>query len=276
LISKSLFFIALITLISNNSLSAEEKPQRIVSLSLCTDQVLLMLVEPDRIASVSHLAADPVYSYMAAYAEGIQVHNGLAEEIIPLNPDVIIASKYTTGNTVEMLKQLGHTVITFPSPTTLAEVEIFTRDIGQAVGEPEKANSLIQTMHQEIQAAQALVKHLPKEKAISYAPNGFTAGTYTLKTEILKKAGYSNLSSELGIDYYGNISIESLIINKPDVVIIDEDLPNQDSLAQRFTNHPALQRMLGEKGPTRMPTNHWLCPGPLASKAIMKLAESRQ
>ena len=252
------------------------KPQRIVSLSLCTDQILLKLVEKERIAAIAYLSTDPIYSYEWKAAQGIHTHAGLAETIVPLKPDLIIGSKYTTGNVVQMMSQLGYSTTTFPSPTTLAEAEEFTRQIGKVVGEPERAEQLIASMREDIAKAKAMVADKPVQLAISYGPNGFTAGKFTLKNEILAAAGYRNMAAELGIDYYGNVSLEQLIIAKPDVIIIDEDIPDQNSLAQSFVNHPVLKRLLNGRNIPSVPTNHWICPGPLASKAILALAEQRQ
>lgn len=255
---------------------ADNKPQRIVSLTACTDQMLLMLVEPERIAAVSDLAIDPLYSYYWQRAAGLAIHGGLAEQIIPLQPDLIIGSRFTNNNSVQILRQLGYSVQTFDSPTTLAQIEVYTRAIGRAVGEPQKAEAIIDDMYRNIASAKALVQELPEQLAVSYGPNGFTAGTHTLKHTILRGAGYRNLASELGIDYYGNISLEQLVWSNPDAIIIDEDIPDQNSLAQDFVKHPVLSRLLGERAFTSVPTNEWLCPGPLAGQAMLSLAEQRQ
>ena len=60
------------------------EPRRIVSTNVCTDQLVLMLAERARIASISYLAADPTMSSMSREAVGLRVNHGLAEEIIPL------------------------------------------------------------------------------------------------------------------------------------------------------------------------------------------------
>ena len=257
------------------SASESNKPQRIVSLNTCTDQVLLMLVEPERIAAVSHLALNPVYSYMAEQAKQLTVHYGYAEEIMPMRPDLIIGSTFSRHDTVKILRALKQNVKTYSSPTTLEEVEIYTRQIGEAVGEPARAEAIIHAMHQELATSQQKTLKLPQQAAVIYGPNGFTAGRKTLKHEILEAAGYRNLSADLGIQYYGNLSVEQLISARPDVVIIDEDIPNDNSLAQGYLRHPALIEFLGERGLTRIPTNHWLCPGPLFSKAVSALVAQR-
>lgn len=254
---------------------ATEKPQRIVSLTLCTDLIVLMLVESKRIVGLSHLATDPTYSYLANEAENIPIHHGLAEEIMPMNADLIISSRHTTNNTVQILEALGHSVSKLDPPATFSEVRDYTLAAGELLGETEKAQTIIQNMHAELAKAKHEIEHLKNERAISFAPNGFTAGSKTLKHHIMEAAGFDNIAPEFGIEYYGNISVEQLITANPDVVILDENVPNQNSLAQRYTSHPALKHFLGEKGFVHIPANLWLCPGPLAGTAALALTEQR-
>jgi iron complex transport system substrate-binding protein len=266
---------ASLTMAELQTSAAVSKPQRIVSLSLCIDQVLLMLVDKSRIAAVTHLAPDPAYSYQWQAAQSLPLHNGLAEEIVPLQPDLVIGVQYTDIYASQLMQRLGLTVNSLKAPNNLAEAEAFIRAIGQQVGESERADQLIHSMHRDIDKAKALVSQLPKQLALSYGPNGFTAGNNTLKGEILNAAGYRNLAAELGISDYGNISLEQLIWSQPDVIILDQDDGDQNSQAQTFTNHPVLHKLLATQQLHYLPTNHWLCPGPSASKAILALAEQR-
>lgn len=259
---------------------AFDKPQRIVSLSLCTDQLLLMLVGRERIAGVSHLADEVAYSYQWRKAKGLAQHDGLAEQIIPLQPDLIIGSNYSSGNSVGMLRQLGYEVATNAPPNTLAEAEALTRHIGRLVEEPERAEQLVLQMQRDIARARELVADKPSLVAVSYGPNGFTAGSNTLKNEILEAAGYRNLATELGIEGYGNISLERLVSSNPDIIILDEltansEQPDQNSRAQSMPQHPVLKKLFADRSLPSLPTSYWICPGPIASKAILKLAEQR-
>ena len=270
----SMVLIIAIALASTGSVA--DKPQRIVSLSLCTDQLLLMLVDKSRIAALSHLASDPIYSYMWQASRNINVHHNLAEEIVPLNPDLIIGSSFTSGNIVQMLNRLGHDITTFTTPETLQQVEQLTLAVGKAVHEPERARMIIHRMREDIARAKQLVANKPSLLAISYGPNGYTAGKRTLKNAILEAAGYRNVATQLGIEYYGNVPLEQLVLANPDIIIPDEDIPNQDSLAQNLVNHPVLARLLQGKAKPSLPTSYWICPGPIAGKAILALAEQRQ
>src|SRR5262245_1692186 len=57
-------------------------PRRIVSLNLCTDQLVLALADRDTVRSVTWLACDPQSWVMEAAAAEVPVNHGLAEEII--------------------------------------------------------------------------------------------------------------------------------------------------------------------------------------------------
>ena len=127
------------------------------------------MVEKERIAAITFLGIDPIYSYEWQAVQGITTYSGLAESIIPLQPDLIIGSTYSTGNTIAMMAQLGYPTTTFDSPTTLNEAETLARDIGKAVGESERAEQLIQTMRADIAKAKAIVDGLPPQLAISWA-----------------------------------------------------------------------------------------------------------
>ena len=86
---------------------APAAPRRIVSLNLCTDQLVLALADRAAVRSVTWLARDPQNSVMAAAASEVLVNHGLAEEIIPFAPDLVVAGIYTARTTVALLKRFA-------------------------------------------------------------------------------------------------------------------------------------------------------------------------
>src|ERR1700704_5523405 len=74
---------------------AVSKPRRIVSINLCTDELVLRLADRRNITSVTWLSGLPESSNVVNLAAGIPVNHGLAEEIIPLDPDLVLAGIYT-------------------------------------------------------------------------------------------------------------------------------------------------------------------------------------
>ena len=116
------------------SVQAETKSRRIVSLNLCTDQILLELVPRNRIAALSWLAGDGNVSAVAGELKGIKLIAGGAEEVLALDPDLVLASPYAATPTVELLKRLGRRVEMVPFATDFAMIRSTVRQVAAAVG----------------------------------------------------------------------------------------------------------------------------------------------
>src|SRR5262245_36777292 len=70
---------------------AHAKPQRIVSINSCVDEMVLRLAERRNVASVTWLSLNPESSNVSDLARGIPINHGLTEEILPMAPDIVIA-----------------------------------------------------------------------------------------------------------------------------------------------------------------------------------------
>ena len=51
-------------------------PQKIVSLNLCTDQLLMLLADPNQIASISKIVDDPNVSFLAEKSTELKKNRG--------------------------------------------------------------------------------------------------------------------------------------------------------------------------------------------------------
>ena len=92
------------------SASAAERPRRIVSINLCADELLIALADRDQIASLSVYATDPKLSYFAEKAATYPHDAGEAETVVELEPDLVLAGRYTKRATRDMLTALGYTL----------------------------------------------------------------------------------------------------------------------------------------------------------------------
>src|SRR3982074_1882087 len=126
------------------------KPRRIVSLNMCVDELVLRLADPQNIASVTWLSRDTPHSNVAELAARIPVNHGLAEEIIPLKPDLVIAGVYTARTAVAMLKRTGVPLSEIGVPTNLDDVRRQIRDVAGLVDEGERGESIVRGMDQTL------------------------------------------------------------------------------------------------------------------------------
>ena len=112
------------------------KPRRIVSLDLCTDQLLVELVERERIAAVTHLAADPAVSAIPEKARGIPItHGGGRGRAALRSRSGAGRARSASRPRVDLLRRLGRNVVVVPLPQDLDGVRAAVRAVAAAVGE---------------------------------------------------------------------------------------------------------------------------------------------
>ncbi|WP_164985829.1 ABC transporter substrate-binding protein [Bosea sp. Tri-44] len=248
-------------------------PQRIVSLNMCTDELLLRLASPKHVASVTWLSQDPRNANMAELARTIPANHGLVEQVLVLKPDLVIAGAYTTRSTVALLKRVGTTVREFGVPRNLAEMRAQIRDMAKLLGEPERGETLITGIDARL-AALADRPRPAHPRAIVLRPNGFTTGRGSLVDEILTAAGLTNLAAELGIDNYGQIALETVALGKADILILNTTPDGAPSLAHEVLHHPVLARLGDRLKLVALPSKLWTCAGPAVIDAIELLLDA--
>jgi iron complex transport system substrate-binding protein len=247
-----------------------EKPRRIVSLNLCVDELLLRLAEPRNVASVTWLSRDPRNSNVAELAQTIPVNHGLAEEIIPLQPDLVIAGIYTARPAVAMLKRTGGPLVEVGVPKNLAEVRQQIRDIAGLIGEREKGESVVGAMDASLAALPA-ASSSSRPRAIVLNPNGATVGKGTLVDEIMTRAGLTNVAAELAIDNYGQVPLETVVASGVDVLVVSASRDGPPALATEILRHPVLSALSDRTRVVVMPGRLWNCGGPAVVEAIGRL-----
>lgn len=255
--------------------SSADKPQRIVSMNLCSDQLLMLLVAPERIASISSLSLDPHSSYMADAAKSHHTNHGKSEEILPLNPDLVLASGYAARPAVELLRRLGHRVEMLPMSTDIMGIRENISTLALLVGEEEKGAKLIEQMDMKIARIQRQL-HGPKEKAIFYQPRGYTSGKNTLQDEALRLAGWDNVAADVGISGYSSIGLEALLMAQPEQIFTSSYAPGTSSMAQRQLQHPVLKLLTSGRPMVEIDFRLWICDGPMIADAIEALAAAHK
>ena len=249
------------------------KPHRIVSLNMCTDELVLRLADLEAIASVTWLSQDPRNANMAQLARAIPANHGLVEQVLALKPDLVVAGAYTTRSTVGLLKRVGAPLREFGVPRNLAEVRAQVLDMARTLGEPARGEALVATIDRRLDQ---LAARQPRQrlKALVLRPNGFTVGRGSLVDEILTRAGFINLAADLGIDTYGQISLETVALGGADILILNTTPDGPPSLAHEILHHPVLAKLGDRVKLVALPSKLWTCAGPAVIDAIELLLDT--
>lgn len=246
-----------------------QPPQRIVSVNLGSDEILLSLA-PERVMAVSYLAVDPGISNVAEAAK-IVPHKLKAdpERILALNPDLVVLSGYTSPEVVEQLKKAGLKVLLLQRYNSLRQIEETIVELGIAVGEAKRAQKLVDRMQARLEVIAKLTSSLQRRGVMSYNSSGFTAGKETIFDDLVRYAGGLNLSREAGIKGFKKLSLERLLVMDPEVIITSAWTPRSPRFFQEFSAHPALKevsafksgRVLQLPGRYMVTTSHYIADG---------------
>lgn len=242
--------------------------QRIVSLNLCTDELLLRLVDPARIASVTWLSRNPD-SNVPELAARVPINHGLAEQVVAADPDLVLAGIFTTRIAVGMLKRTPIPVVEISVPRNLADVRQQIGEIAGLVQAQDRGREMIAEMDRRI-AAVAGKPRTMRPTAIVLNPNGATVGAGSLVNEIITAAGLDNIRARSGVDNYGQIPLEVVALNEVDVLIVSASRDGPASKATEVLSHPILAKLPHTRIVT-MPARLWNCGGPAVADAVERL-----
>lgn len=198
-------------------------PQRIVSLTLAADEILLALIPAERILGLTYLADDPHYSNVVEAARQVRYKlRSSAEQVIALQPDLVIASAsaYTGVTARSLIRETGIPLLELPWHDSFGGVQKNILTIGRAVGAPQQARALVADMDRRLAAVQDRVAGSPRPRVLYYLPGGFSAGSGTTMDEMIGRAGGLNVVTAAGLQGIKQLSRESLISLNPAVILV--------------------------------------------------------
>ncbi len=261
-----------------SSLAHAAPPQRIVSLNLCVDQILVDLVPPERIAAVTHLAADASVSAAPEKLARFSATRGAAEDVLARDPDLIIAGVYTTPATVDLLRRLGRRIVVVPLPDTIAGIRDLIGMIAGAVEEPAAGRSLIAAMDARLAATRpgTLRATAARPSALIYQVNNYVTGGGSLFDEALDRAGFRNAGRDVIRLASGRTSLEFIIATPPDVIVLASQPDAYASVVGDNLRHPALTQRLAQTPNIVLPWSLSLCGTHHIATAVETLAAARK
>jgi iron complex transport system substrate-binding protein len=250
-------------------------PQHVMSLNLCTDQLLLDLLPPERIASITYLARSRGKAFHWAEAERVPINHGLAEEVLGARPDLVLAGTYTTTAARVLLRGIGVPVIEVPPANNFDEIRVITRRVAEAVGEVAAGEKLLAGMDATLRE---LAAEPPRQviRVAGWSGGGSVPGKGKLFDAILTAAGGVNVAATMAGARSGSFDIEELLAARPDVLAYgagrDEEAP---SLRTDASQHPLLLKIYQHRRIT-YPDVLYSCGLPESAEAAVALRASLQ
>jgi iron complex transport system substrate-binding protein len=247
-----------------------QRPSRVVSMNLCTDQLASLVARDDQLYSISYLSLRRDVSPMYADAGGYRINYGRAEEIFLMRPDVVLSGAFSKPTTVSMLRRLGIRVELFEPAASFAGIQAAIVKMGRVLGRREAAAQVLSAFNKEV-AELARQPALGKRAAMYYA-NSYTSGGETLAAEIVKRAGLENLGSQLGFTGTVKLPLEVLVMGRPDLIVGGRGMTKAKSRSFEIVNHPAVRALTRNHAALVLSDQYWICGTPFTLRAVKNLA----
>jgi iron complex transport system substrate-binding protein len=244
-------------------------PQRVMSLNLCTDQLLMALLPPQRIASITWLSRTEGDPALLALARRLPINHGSAEEVLVACPDLVLAGRFTTATTRSQLRRAGIPLLEVDAPSDWDGIRRVTREVAAALGAQAQAEQQLATMDAQLQQL-AGSRPAHAVRVIGWGGTGEDVpGRDTLFNTILEAAGGVNLAAlDSGPRSF---DLEQVLLAHPQVVMRGAAYGARPSLRNSVAIHRALRRQPSIKMMT-YPEAVYGCAVPRASQVATELA----
>lgn len=216
-------------------------PQRIMSLNVCTDLLLLELAPRARIAAVTFLAPEAAQALFPGAAAGIALNHGSAEDIVNVKPDLILDSGLSNPMIKRIARRMGVPVVEVKNADSFADIRDVVRQVGAAVGETARAEGLIARMDATLAD---LAAHPPARRlrVVAWSGGSSAPGKDSLTDAIITAAGAVNIAAQPGAAE-STFGVEELLAAAPDALLYGGATLGQPSLLKDEGQHRAVRQL---------------------------------
>lgn len=254
---------------TGTEVTLEEPPEEVVMTAQSGAQIAWELDAQDRITG---MPVGPFTAYLNGSREKTDITNeeGLldAEQVVDLDPDLVIAPNATSVESVRQLREAGLTVYHFSERQSIADVQAKTRTVGRLMGQCDEADERVEWMDDRIETVEQTVPDDESPSVFYWLQGGFTAGNGTFQHELLETAGGENVAATIGIDGWNIASEEQIVEQNPEYLLLNEGTEVPDSEGIQSTRAVQNEQVI------TVNANYFSQPGPRIVLALEEIAQA--
>jgi iron complex transport system substrate-binding protein len=239
---------------------------RVVSINLCTDELLLALADPERIAGLSPFARQAARGL--PLPSGVPILSGTAEEIVVIRPDLVVSSRFMKRETRAFLLARKVPLAEFEIPRTLEEARGQIRRMAALLGSAARGEARIAALD----AAVARLQAAGAGRGLSvlpYSRRGWSQGPDSIVGDILATAGLRHADAAGFGRFRG---LEAVVRLRPDALLLSGEASGAADQGQALLAHPALTALAPPERRLNLPEGLTVCGGPVLAEALGGLA----
>ena len=196
-------------------------PQRIASLNLAADEVLVEIVPAGRLVAVTAQLDEKGMSNAIgrAPASAARFFRADLERLLVLRPDLVVVSEYTDPDFLRQLERSGIPHHRMRGLRTLAGYRQAILDLGRAAGAEAGAARVVARYDASLRDLERRLEGAVRPRVLYWA-SGMTAGAASAIGALVECGGGRNVGAEIGLSGIAPIAGERAFAADPDVVLV--------------------------------------------------------
>jgi iron complex transport system substrate-binding protein len=208
---------------TGQTVTVEEEPEEVVVLAPSAAQHMWEIGAEEKVVGM------PVNQF-TAYLEGSEERTNVVgefgqpnqEEVVALEPDLVLAPNVISEEAVTSLRDAGLTVYYSPIANSVNNVYGELDRVGQLVGACEGAEETITEMQNTVTMIEEAVADEEQPRVFYDLGGGWTAGENTLENDLITRAGGANIATAAEESDYFQLSEEVLVAEDPEWIVTHE------------------------------------------------------
>ena len=196
-------------------------PRRVASLNLSADEVLIEILPPERLVSVTRWADEVGTSNIVGRVPPsvFRIRKVDMEQLVALAPDLVVVSEYTDADFLRLLERSGIRHYRMKGLRSLAGVRAAILDLAREVGAADEAEPLVARYDATLRELDRRLAGARRPRVLYWA-GGMTAGGDTAIGALIEGAGGINVGREMGVEGIAPPGAERAFVADPDVVLV--------------------------------------------------------
>jgi iron complex transport system substrate-binding protein len=229
---------------STGVIEITSRPERVYSLSLGHAEIIAALRGGEVLVATASFFKDPGTSASFEEFAGSPDAGSDPEEVIGLDPEIVIASAFTSADLIEQLTAVGVTVLRADlEDSALGNVPNILL-LGYMMGAEDRAIELANEVTSRVEfiseTVEANAPARPRAVAMSRWSDIYVAGEGSTEGGIIAAAGGVNAASEDGIVSHQVVGIEGIAAMNPDIIILTQPKDSALAFAEELYSDPVL------------------------------------
>lgn len=205
----------------------KKKPEKIMTNNIYLDNILLGLVEPEKMLSVSKNMDNSAKSFgnmVSSLVENKITNPGL-EAVLALKPDIFIVNEVIGADKIQSYRDMGIPVYVVRLSTNIEEVKNEIIKLSLLVGEEQRGKILVKKMNDKLERIERNIPqelHYSKSTVLVSANYASYGGKGCMYDDICKHAKIRNGIADLGINTGQTVNKEVMIEINPDFFFLSK------------------------------------------------------